>query len=60
MTNSGFEYLTDGCTSLFIDNFQQFDYVVAPSGSCVLHIREHLDEAERPLVTKELRKSFTN
>jgi L-lactate dehydrogenase complex protein LldE len=56
MANSGFEHLTTGCNSLFIDNFQQFDYVVAPSGSCVLHIREHLNEAERPLVAKELRK----
>jgi L-lactate dehydrogenase complex protein LldE len=42
MANSGFEHLTGGCNDLFIKNFAEFDYVVAPSGSCVLHIREHL------------------
>lgn len=42
MANSGFEHLTRGCNDLFIQNFQEFDYIVAPSGSCVLHIKEHL------------------
>jgi L-lactate dehydrogenase complex protein LldE len=42
MANSGFEHLTGGCNDLFIKNFAEFDYVVAPSGSCVLHVREHL------------------
>lgn len=42
MANSGFAHLTGGCDELFIRNFGEFDYVVSPSGSCVLHIREHL------------------
>lgn len=42
MANSGFEHLTSGCNELFIQNFSEFDYIVAPSGSCVLHIKEHL------------------
>lgn len=42
MANSGFEHLTQGCNDLFIDNFAEFDYVVSPSGSCVLHIKDHL------------------
>lgn len=42
MANSGFEHLTGGCNELFIKNFNDFDYVVSPSGSCVLHIKEHL------------------
>jgi L-lactate dehydrogenase complex protein LldE len=42
MANSGFEHLTGGCNDLFIDNFDGFDYIVSPSGSCVLHIKEHL------------------
>jgi L-lactate dehydrogenase complex protein LldE len=42
MANSGFEHLTGGCNNLFINNFTGFDYVVSPSGSCVLHIRDHL------------------
>jgi L-lactate dehydrogenase complex protein LldE len=45
MANSGFAHLTHGCNELFIKNFADFDYIVAPSGSCVLHIRDHLDDA---------------
>jgi L-lactate dehydrogenase complex protein LldE len=46
MANSGFEHLTAGCNELFIKNFAEFDYIVAPSGSCVLHIKEHLHSHE--------------
>ncbi|HVS95429.1 MAG TPA: (Fe-S)-binding protein [Puia sp.] len=42
MANSGFEHLTAGCNDLFVRNFSGFDHIVGPSGSCVLHIREHL------------------
>ena len=42
MANSGYEYLTEACNDLFIENFSAFDYVVAPSASCVLHIKDHL------------------
>jgi len=42
MANSGYSHLTEGCDRLFIDNFSDFDYIVSPSGSCVLHIKEHL------------------
>lgn len=42
MANSGFEHLTKGCDRLFIDNFSEFDYIVSPSGSCVLHVKDHL------------------
>jgi L-lactate dehydrogenase complex protein LldE len=42
MANSGFEHLTQGCNDLFIENFDEFDYIVSPSGSCVLHIKDHL------------------
>lgn len=44
MANAGFEHLTDRCNRNFIGNFSEFDYVVAPSGSCVLHIKEHLHD----------------
>jgi L-lactate dehydrogenase complex protein LldE len=48
MANSGFEHLTHDCNSLFIKNFKDFDYIVCPSGSCALHIKDHLhDEAQR-------------
>ena len=42
MANSGFEHLTKGCDDLFIKNFNEFEYIVCPSGSCTLHIKEHL------------------
>ena len=48
MANSGFSNLTKGCDINFVKNFQGFDYIVAPSGSCVLHIKEHLKEGGSP------------
>jgi L-lactate dehydrogenase complex protein LldE len=48
MANSGYEHLTGGCNHLFMQNFDGFDYIVAPSGSCVLHVREHLHSDEEP------------
>jgi len=47
MANSGFEHLTGNCNSLFVDNFSKFDYVVCPSGSCTLHIKDHLHVTDR-------------
>jgi L-lactate dehydrogenase complex protein LldE len=44
MANSGFGHLTGECTALFVENFSGFDYIVSPSGSCVLHIKEHSHE----------------
>jgi len=54
MANSGFEHLTTGCNELFIKNFEQFDYIVAPSGSCVLHIRDHLHDDKHPDAAKSI------
>ncbi|MBW3545366.1 MAG: (Fe-S)-binding protein [Bacteroidetes bacterium] len=42
MANAGFEHFTGDCNENFIRNFQGFDYIVSPSGSCVLHVKEHL------------------
>lgn len=42
MANSGFEHLTQGTNDLFIKNFADYDYIVCPSGSCTLHIKDHL------------------
>lgn len=42
MSNAGYEKLSKGCDHLFAANFSNFDYIVSPSGSCVLHIKEHL------------------
>ncbi|MEN2414875.1 (Fe-S)-binding protein [Flavobacterium mesophilum] len=44
MANSGFASLSKGCDVNFVKNFSGFDYIVAPSGSCVLHVKEHLKD----------------
>lgn len=41
MANSGFASTTEGCDANFAHNFEGFDYIVGPSGSCVLHLKEH-------------------
>jgi L-lactate dehydrogenase complex protein LldE len=46
MANSGFEHLSHDCNELFIENFSSFDYIVAPSASCVLHVKDHLHSHE--------------
>ncbi len=55
MANSGFEHLTHGCDELFVKNFSQFDYIVSPSGSCVLHIKEHLHDEKHPSEASAIR-----
>lgn len=48
MANSGFARLSDGCDKNFVKNFTGYDYIVGPSGSCVLHIKDHLkDDANK-------------
>jgi len=46
MANSGFASLSKGCDKNFVQNFSGVDYIVAPSGSCVLHIKEHLHDQD--------------
>ena len=53
MANSGFARLTKACDANFVENFKDFDYIVSPSGSCVLHIKEHL-HAEKDENTAEI------
>jgi L-lactate dehydrogenase complex protein LldE len=48
MANSGFEYLSQGCNDHFIENFTGFDYIVGPSASCILHLKEHLHSDKDP------------
>ncbi|TZF84087.1 (Fe-S)-binding protein [Pedobacter sp. BS3] len=55
MANSGYEHLTGKCDELFVDNFSSFDYIVAPSGSCTLHVKEHLHAHQYPEKAKHIR-----
>ena len=43
MSNSGCQRDAAGCEALFVRNFSGYDHIVAPSASCVHHVREHLD-----------------
>ena len=59
MANSGFEHLTMGCNNLFTENFKDFDYIVCPSGSCTLHIKEHLhSDKDETMATKIRQKVY--
>ncbi|WP_338872318.1 (Fe-S)-binding protein [Spirosoma sp. SC4-14] len=55
MANSGFQRLSAGCDKNFIQNFANCDVVVGPSGSCVLHLKDHLHSDERPDEAARLR-----
>lgn len=57
MANSGFSSLTDGCNRNFVKNFADADYIVSPSGSCVLHIKEHLKDENKNAET-HIRKNI--
>lgn len=55
MANSGFAAYAKGCDALFVQNFAAYDYIVAPSGSCVLHIKEHLHDAKNPEAVQKIK-----
>ena len=55
MANSGFEHLNQDCDNNFVTNFEDFKYIVSPSGSCVLHIKEHL-RGENEMRTVQIKR----
>ena len=57
MANSGFASLSKGCDKNFVKNFAGFDCIVAPSGSCVLHVKEHLHDDQNPQEALQIRNS---
>lgn len=56
MANSGFASLSKSCDKNFVSNFRGFDYIVGPSGSCVLHLKEHLHDEQHPGEAEHIRK----
>ena len=56
MANSGFQHLSHDCDELFVSNFAAFDYIVAPSASCVLHVKDHLHSTRNPAAAKAIRE----
>jgi L-lactate dehydrogenase complex protein LldE len=56
MANSGYEHLAQSCNQLFVKNFEAYDYIVCPSGSCTLHIKDHLHDDKNEAGAKAIRK----
>ncbi len=57
MANSGCEGDALATAALFVRNFAQYDYVTGPSGSCVLHVREHFNKLPPSTALEHLRKN---
>jgi L-lactate dehydrogenase complex protein LldE len=55
MANSGYEHLNKGCDANFIASFTEFDYIVCPSGSCVLHVKDHLHDDNNEKLASQIR-----
>ena len=58
MANSGYEKLTGACNELFTKNFAAYDFIVCPSGSCVLHIKEHLHSEKNGLAATTISQNI--
>jgi len=55
MTNTGCHQEAAATEALFVKNFSGFDYIVAPSGSCVHQVREHLTAIPQTDAVKHVR-----
>ena len=58
MANSGFENNSTQTYKLLVKNFHAFDYIVAPSGSCVHHVKHHYDIIEQTDEVKQVRNNI--
>jgi L-lactate dehydrogenase complex protein LldE len=57
MANSGCQSDAAGCEALFVRNFSDYDHIVAPSASCVHHVREHMDAIDQNYNVRHVRES---
>jgi L-lactate dehydrogenase complex protein LldE len=55
MANSGFNADCTATEALFVRNFSGFDYIVAPSGSCVHHVRDNFDAVDQTPEVRQVR-----
>ncbi len=55
MANAGFESKSQECSELFTENFADYDYIVSPSGSCVLHVKDHVHSHKREADAERVR-----
>ncbi|MES1953787.1 (Fe-S)-binding protein [Salinisphaera hydrothermalis] len=57
MVNSGCHAEAAATEQLFVDNFADYDVIVAPSGSCVHQIRDNLTAIEQTAAVKHVREN---
>lgn len=57
MANAGFESYSKDTYKLFVKNFEGYDYIVAPSGSCVYHVKHHFDIIDQSEGVEHIRKN---
>jgi L-lactate dehydrogenase complex protein LldE len=57
LANSGSERDAQDVYRNFVRNFQGFDYIVTPSGSCAYHVRRHYDILEQTDAVKKVRET---
>ncbi|MBC6607609.1 (Fe-S)-binding protein [Hymenobacter sp. BT188] len=57
MANSGCEQDAVPVYHHFVDTFQGYDYVVAPAGSCVYHVRKHFNIIEQTPAVQHVREA---
>jgi len=57
LANSGSEKDAKSIYRNFVRNFQGFDYIVTPSGSCAYHVRRHYDIIEQKDAVKKVRET---
>jgi L-lactate dehydrogenase complex protein LldE len=56
LANAGFERESRGAMHRFVRNFEGYDYVVTPSGSCALHVRHHYQALEQTDEVRQVRQ----
>lgn len=55
MANGGCQQDAAPAEALFVENFKEFDHIVAPSGSCTHHVRAHFDAIAQTAEVKKVR-----
>lgn len=58
MANSGYEKMGKGCNEIITASFADYDYIVCPSGSCTLHIKDHLHSEKNEAGAQSIRKKI--
>lgn len=57
MVNAGCHREAAATEQLFVDNFADYDIIVAPSGSCVHQVRDHLTAIEQTAAVRHVREN---